>query len=117
MQFPEIKPFPREIPAFRIEQRELNRKTHIRRSELCQNGAVYKFHHRMNNAFRLYDHFNLIQCHVEEPARLHDLESFIDQRRRIDRDLRPHTPVRVLQGIFLYNIRQCFLCFAAERPA
>ena len=44
-------------------------------------------------------HVDLIRRHAEQPVRLDHLEALVHQRRRIDRDLPPHPPGRMLQRV------------------
>ena len=43
----------------RPEERVLDRQPHVRRREMRHDGAVFIFHHGMNDALRLYDDLDL----------------------------------------------------------
>ena len=52
-------------------------------------------HHRMHDALRVYDHFNLPGFHPEQNAGLDQLKTLVHQCRRIDRNLPSHAPARM----------------------
>ncbi len=53
----------------------------------------------------------------EQPMRLDDLEALVHQRRRIDRDLRPHAPRRMPQRVVWRDVAEARGRQLAERPA
>src|SRR5688572_30568536 len=63
----------------------------------------------MDYALRMYDHVDLVGVKAEQPSCFYHLESLIHQRCRVDRDLRAHVPVWMLQRLLFANGRE-------ERP-
>src|SRR5205085_583439 len=98
-QFPEIQRGQRIRHTLRPGDRVLNRETHVRVTELREDGTIRKFHHRMHDALRMDHYLHAFHLHAEEPVRLYHLESFIKERRRIDRDFWPHVPGRMPQRL------------------
>ncbi len=54
---------------------------------------------------------------AEQPVRLDDLEPLVHQRRRVDRDLPPHPPGRMLQRLVRRHVLERLDRLAAERTA
>src|SRR4029077_5935042 len=46
----------------------------------------------MNDALRMNNHLDALHLDAEKPMRLDHLQAFVEQRRRIDWDLRSHVP-------------------------
>ena len=103
--------------AVRICQSELDRKPHIRQTDLCHDGTIDILDHRVDQALRLDNDFNILIVYAEEPVRLYDLKPFVKHGRRIERHFRPHVPCRVLHGICDRHLCELFSCPAAERTA
>src|SRR5687767_9644286 len=53
----------------------------------------------MHHALGVDDHLDTVVGQSEEEVCLDDLERLVGQRRAVDRDLAPHAPGRVLQGV------------------
>ena len=71
----------------------------------------------MDDAFRLHHHVDPVHRHIEEPARLHDLQTFVDHGGGIHGDLGTHDPVGMPEGLFHRHMLQLFLLPPAEGPA
>ncbi len=95
-----IQPRQVEREPLRMGQRHGDRDAHVGQPQLGQHRAVPELHQRMDDRLRMHHHFHLLRRHVEEPSRLDQLEPLVHERRRVDRDLGPHRPVRVPQGFF-----------------
>ena len=53
----------------------------------------------MDNALGVYHDINFLDGHIKEPPRLKHLKALVHHRRGINRDLRPHLPARMIQGL------------------
>src|SRR5436190_7621646 len=73
--------------------------TLFRSTQLRQGRAVRELDHRMHDALRMDNDFDLFHLHPEEPARLDHLQAFVEERGRIDRDLRSHVPSWMLKRL------------------
>lgn len=73
---------------------------HVGRAELRLDRAVFELDHRVYHRLRVDQHRDSFGRHPEEPAGFDHFESLVDERRRIDRDLGSHAPLRVSQGLF-----------------
>jgi len=82
----------------------LESKSHLRRGKLCEDGAVFEFHHGVDDALWMDDDLNLVRRHVEEPPGFNDFQAFVGHGGGVDGDLGSHVPVRVLQGLFQSDI-------------
>ena len=82
------------------EQREADGQVHVGRAELRLDRAVFELDHRVYHRLRVDQHRDSFGRHPEEPAGFDHFESLVDERRRIDRDLGSHAPLRVSQGLF-----------------
>jgi len=71
----------------------------------------------MNHALRMHDDLNPVERRVEEPMRLDDLKPFVHQCCRINRDLLPHRPIRVFEGVGARDMLQLRRRMFAKRPA
>ena len=65
----------------------------IRQAHLADDGPVFVFHRRMQDALGMDQHLDLFQGNVKKPPGFHDLQAFIHHSRRIDGNLMPHAPV------------------------
>ena len=101
----------------RIRQAVGDRHAHVGRAELRQHRAVAADDHRMDDALRMDHDADLLGLQVEQPARLDHLERLVHHRRRIDRDLAAHHPVRVGAGLVGRHVGQRRRVARAERPA
>ena len=77
----------------------LDRQLHVRRAQLGHHRAVDEFYQRMDDRLRMDHHVDLLGPQVEQPAGLDDLQGLVHHRGRIDRDLRPHVPGGMGQGV------------------
>ena len=93
---PEVETVPSHRSALRVVEGILDRKLHIRRSELRHHSTVLKLYHGVDHTLRLHDHLDIVHSHIKKPFRLHDLETFVDHGGTVDGDLRSHGPVRML---------------------
>src|SRR5688572_17119308 len=71
----------------------------------------------MHDALRVNDHLHGIGPDREQVAGLDQFEALVHQRRRVDRDLRAHAPVRVRDCLFRRHRRQVFAPRAQEWAA
>src|SRR6266566_1616529 len=53
----------------------------------------------MHDALRMDNDFDALHLDSEEPVRLDHLQPFVEQRRGIDCDLRPHVPGRMFERL------------------
>ncbi len=83
-----------------------DRGSHIGVSELGEHGSIGVLDHRVDHALRVHHHLDLVRRGVEEPAGLDDLEALVHHRRRVDRDLSAHLPIRVRAGLIRRDRRQ-----------
>ena len=60
-----------------------------------QRGAVAEADEAVDDGARVHDDVDLLVRDVEEEVRLDQLQALVRERRRVDRDLRPHRPGRV----------------------
>jgi hypothetical protein len=60
----------------------------------------------VHDALGVHDDADPFGRNVEEPARLDDLEPLVHEGRRIDRDLRPHRPVRMPERLLGRRLRE-----------
>ena len=82
-----------------IRERVLDRQPHVGDAQLRDHRAVDELHHRVHDRLRMDHDVDLIGADAEQPVRLDHLEALVHQRRRIDRDLPPHPPRRMLQRV------------------
>ena len=71
----------------------------------------------MDDALRVNDDVDALHLDVEEPARFDHLEAFVEEGRRIDRDLLAHFPGGVLERLRLGHGRQLVSRQLAKRTA
>ena len=64
---------------------------------------------------RMHDHLDPVDRDVEEPVGLDQLEALVRERRRVDRDLRPHAPGRVRERLLRRDALELGPRAAAER--
>src|SRR5438552_2826464 len=76
-QFPEIEWWQRVRYSVWPGDGVLNRETHVGVGQLSQHRAVRKFHHRMDNALRMNDDFDLRHFDAKQPVRLDHLQPLI----------------------------------------
>jgi hypothetical protein len=79
--------------------------------------AVTEAHDRVHERGRVNDDLDLPVREPEQEVRLDQLEPFVRERGRVDRDLRAHAPGRVGQRVRACDIRQLFARPAAEWAA
>ena len=68
--------------------------------------CVAAHHHRVDDALRMDHDADLLGREVEQPARLDHLERLVHHRRRVDRDLAAHHPVRMRAGLVGRDVAQ-----------
>lgn len=71
----------------------------------------------MNDRLGVYQHRYPFGRYAEQPVRLDHLESFIDQRGAVDRDLVAHPPLGMLQCLFHRYVSQLLAAAVAESSA
>ncbi|KAG0931046.1 hypothetical protein G6F31_016876 [Rhizopus arrhizus] len=71
----------------------------------------------MHQALRMHQHLDALAGHREQVMRLDDFQALVHQRRRIDRDLRPHRPLRVCHRLRRGDLGQLGTAAATERAA
>ena len=101
----------------RVSQRIGDRQMHVGRPQLSHHGTVSKLHHGMNNRLRMHHDLNPLGRQAKQPSRLDHLESFIHHRRRINRHLGAHRPIRVAQRLGRRDVGQCLARRRAKRSA
>src|ERR1700744_848406 len=77
----------------------LDRETHIRMAQLCQQRTIHKLDHRVHNALWMNEDLNLAHGDIKEPTRLNHLESLVKECCRIDTDFATHLPSGMLESI------------------
>ena len=110
----------RPIRALRpmgILQRVADRQLHVRRAQLRQQRAVPKLHQRVDDALPVDHRAHLLHGKAVQPHGLDDLQSLVHQRGGIHRDLRPHVPVGMPQGVRRRHMLQLLVASAEKRPA
>ena len=99
------------------EQGVLNRQTHVRWGKLGDHRTVFVFHQRMNDRLGVNNDRQFLGGQAEQPASLDHLKSLVHHRGRIDRDLRPHPPVGVIERFFDGNPFHLFAGMMPKRAA
>jgi hypothetical protein len=92
-----VEAFGRAVDAVGIREAMCDRDAHVVRAEVRDHRAVTEFDHAMNDRLRVHQHLNLVRRQIEKVISLNHFKAFVHQRRRIDRDLRTHRPIRMLQ--------------------
>ena len=88
------------------QQCETDRQAHVGRAQLGLDRAVLEFDHRVDDRLRVEQHRNPVRRGSEQPVSLDHFESLVDERRRVDRDLRAHVPLGMAQGLLYGDVRQ-----------
>ena len=107
----------RRRPAVRVRERVLNRQPHVGHADLRDHRSIDEFDHRVHDRLRVHDDVDLVGPQAEQPVGLDDLQAFVHQRRRINRDLAAHAPRRMLQRVGGRHIRQLRESAPAKRSA
>ena len=89
----------RVLPPLRVGHGVADGQSHIRRTQLGENGSVLKFHHGVNDALRMHHDGHLRQRQTVQPHGLDDLQPFVHQCGAVHGDLGAHGPVGVTQGV------------------
>ena len=86
--------------------------------ELREHRAVDVLDQRMDDALRMDDDLDRLARRAEQPVRLDHLEALVHHRRRVDRDLAAHRPVRMRARLRpASRARSSSSGARAERPA
>src|SRR6478609_1891890 len=80
-----------------------------------ERGAVAEPDERMHDRGRLEHDLDAGVRHPEEKMRLDQLEALVRERRRVDRDLRPHAPRRMGERLLDRHVGDLVARAAAER--
>ena len=88
---------------------------HIGQAQLSLDRTVLEGDHRVDDALRMDENFNVIGHHAKQPARLDHLKALVHHRCRIDGDFGTHRPVGMLQCVGCSNRLELFLGQRAER--
>ena len=64
-----------------------------------ERSTVAEADERMDDGRRMHDDLDPLVVEPEEVVRLDQLEALVRERRRVDRDLRPHRPRRMREGL------------------
>jgi len=72
---------------------------HVGHRHLGDDRPVSVLDHRVNYALGVDEHIELRGRYVEEPPRFYELEAFVHQRGRVDRNLGSHLPRRMPQRL------------------
>ena len=91
---------------FRKGQCECNWNSHISYRHFRDHRAVHQLYHRMNYTLRMNYDGDLIGVEVKQSMRLDDLQAFVHEGCRIDRDLVAHSPGGMFQRVFDRNPRE-----------
>ena len=75
-----------------------DRGAHVGVAQFGDDGAIHIGHHRMDHALRMDHHFDQRGGRTEQPVRLDHFQALVHHGGRVDRNLAPHDPVRVLAG-------------------
>ena len=95
----QVEPRERRDNALRIQKRVLDRKLHVGRGELRDEGAVDVLDHRMHDRLRMDEDVDRIRRHPEEVMGFDDLETFVHHGRGVDRNLVAHFPGRMRERV------------------
>ena len=79
--------------------------------------AVGELDQAMDDALGVQDRLALVGPQAEQPLRLDQFQSLVGQRGRVDRDLGPHRPVRMLERVLGRHASQRRQRELAKRPA
>src|SRR5687767_12161218 len=99
----------------RGSQRVLDRQSHVRMTELGQETAIGEFGQRMDQALWMNQRVDLIEPDAEEMMCLNNLESLVDEGRRIYCDFAAHRPVRMAKRVLRRRFRQLLVGPASKR--
>ena len=102
----EIEPGKTIVDPFWKGQCILNWQLHIGYAHLRFYTSVFKLHHGMNDALRMYHNLYLIRPKVEQPFCFNHFQAFIHEGCRVHADFSSHVPVGMLQCMFSPNIQQ-----------
>ena len=102
------------MQPLRIRESIAYGKFHIGNPQLGDHRTIFELNHRMDHRLRMHLNLYLFRCKPEQPLRLDHLEPLVHHRRRIDRDLCPHAPVRVLQRLCFSHDCQFLHCLGTE---
>ena len=83
----------------RVGHGVLDREPHVRGAQLGLERAVDEVDGRVDDALRMDDDVDRVVGDIVQPVRLDDLQALVGEGGRVDRDLGPHRPGRVAQGI------------------
>ena len=103
--------------AFRVGERVGDRHAHVRVPEMGERCTVAEAHERVDDGRRVDDDLDPLVREPEQKMRLDQLEALVRERRRVDRDLRPHAPRRVGEGLLGRDVVELVSRSAAERAA
>ena len=104
--------------ALGVRQGVLDREAHVGKPELGLVRAVGELDERVDDALGMDHRIDLRVRQPIQPFGLDDLERLVDERRRVDGDLRPHAPGRVRQRLVGRHAGQgCRVAAAKRSPA
>ena len=89
------------VEAYRQPEAVRDREAHIGARELGEYRAVNVLDHRVHDRLRVHDDLDPVDGDAEERGGLEHLKSLVHECRGIDRDLGPHRPRGVVQGVGL----------------
>ena len=106
-----------DVDALGVVQRVGDRHAHVRVAEVREGGAVAQQDVGVHDRLRVYDDVDPLVRRAEEVMGLDQLEALVHQRGRVDRDLAPHRPRGVLEGLLDAHALEVGAAAAAERAA
>ena len=103
--------------TIRRRQAQGDRQPHVRRGRLADGRSVHELHHRVHDGLRVHGHDDAIRRHVEQTARLDDLQSLVHQGGRVDGHHGSHMPRGVVECLFRGDVAHVGALPAAEGTA
>ena len=113
----EIQFFTGHGAALRVVEGVLDGKAHIRNPQLRDDPAVLVLHHGVDDALGMDQDLYLRWVYIKQPLCLDDLQALVDEGGRIDRDLPPHFPGGMPEGVCWTNRLEILRGTAAEGAA
>jgi hypothetical protein len=100
-----------------VREREGDRDAHVRVADVRERRAVAEANERVDDRRRLQHDLDLLVRQSEEEVRLDQLEPFVRESRRVDRDLGPHAPRRVCKRLLGSHVPELLSRASPERAA
>ena len=82
-----------------------------------QRRTIDVLHHGVNDGLGVYHHVNAVNAEAKESGGLEYFETFVHERRRVDRNLRPHGPRGVCERVGFRHVLQFAQTLRTKRAA